>query len=300
MTSEPTVAERLGFEPDARLLIIHADDAGMCHSANAATRAALETGTVTSAAVMIPCPWMAEMAAFARESPGADLGVHLTLTSEWTHYRWGPVAPLSEVRSLLGDEGYLPRGTRESVERGTLAEVELELRAQISRALAFGFRPTHLDSHMGTLFTPKFFPAYLKVAREFGLLPMLPLPTEPLSEITRALGVTPDWIDGMKREGFVFIDHLNTGVGGDTLEARREGYEAALRALKPGVNEIIVHLAMDDPEIRSITGHWEARWNEFQIFTDPRTRELIDSLGIHLIGYRELAAVASLKPATAA
>jgi predicted glycoside hydrolase/deacetylase ChbG (UPF0249 family) len=193
----------------------------------------------------------------------------------------------------LDADGYLPRSTREVVESADPAEVESECRAQIERARRFGFTPTHVDSHMGTLFTRPFYPVYTRVAKEAGFVPMLVLPTGSREMEARALGIDPvTSTETLTREGFLFLDHLNTGVGGDTLEERREGYYDALRNLPPGVSEIIVHLSLDDPEIRAITNHWRTRWHEFQIFTDPRTRELIDSLGIRLLGYRDLARLA--------
>ncbi|GIX06576.1 MAG: hypothetical protein KatS3mg115_0979 [Candidatus Poribacteria bacterium] len=143
------LAERLGYPPDARVLILHADDLGMCHEGNAAGREALEAGTVSSGSVMVPCPWFPEFAAWARERPEWDLGVHLTLNSEWRGYRWGPVASSSEVPSLLDEEGYFYRDTRSLVQNARAEEVERECRAQVERALRFGIRPTHLDTHMG-------------------------------------------------------------------------------------------------------------------------------------------------------
>jgi predicted glycoside hydrolase/deacetylase ChbG (UPF0249 family) len=292
-TGHTSLAERLGYGATDRLLLIHADDFGMCHSVNAATAEALDAGIVTCASVMVPCPWMPEAAAYAREHPDADLGVHLTLTSEWRQYRWGPVSPHDEVSSLLDGDGYLPRSVREAVERADPAEVGRECHAQIERARAFGIAPTHADSHMGTLFTRPFYPVYARAAKEAGAMPMLVRPTGHRAAEALALGIDPvSSTEALSREGFLFLDHLNTGAGGDTLEERREGYYDAIRTLPPGVSEIIVHLSLDDPEIRAITNHWQARWHEFQIFTDPRTRELIDEEGIRLIGYRELSRLA--------
>jgi len=287
--AETSLAERLGYRPADKLLIIHADDVGMCHSVNVATIRAMEKGVVSSASIMVPCPWFPEIARYCREHPDADFGIHLTLTSEWQFYRWRPVAPISEVPGLLDKEGFLPRGVMEAVQKATPQEVEKEIRSQIERAKAFGINPTHVDSHMGTLFTGKFYSIYTRVARESGIMPMLPSPTPEIVEMAKQAGIdAPKTTIELKKRGFVFLDLLNTGEKGDTLEERRENYYRFLRNLKPGVTQIIVHLSLDDDEIRSITGHWQARWHEYQIFTDPRTRELIDSLGIKLIGYRDL------------
>jgi len=294
-----TLAERLGYKATDKLLIIHADDVGMCHSVNAATIQAMEKGVVTCASIMVPCPWMPEIAAYCRDHPDADFGLHLTLNSEWKYYRWRPVAPGTEVASLLDAEGFLPRTVLEVAAHARPAEVEKEVRAQIARARAFGIRPTHVDSHMGTLFFRAFFPIYTRAARESGLVPMLPGPTPERIQQAKLLGLDmPAIYAALTREGFVFLDALYENAQGDTLEARRQHYYDLFRRLKPGVTEIIVHLSLNDDEIRHITSSWEARWNEYQIFTDPRTKELLDSLGIKLIGYRQLRALAFQPPAS--
>jgi len=147
-----TIAERLGYAPDAKLLIIHADDLAVAHSEDSASFDALDKHAVTSASIMVPCPWLSEVAEYAKAHPDADLGLHLTLTSEWKSYRWGPVASTNTVPSLLDPSGYLWPDTPQALGALKPAEVEREIRAQIERANAFGIHPTHLDSHMGTLF----------------------------------------------------------------------------------------------------------------------------------------------------
>ncbi|HKG46216.1 MAG TPA: polysaccharide deacetylase family protein, partial [Pyrinomonadaceae bacterium] len=151
IAQEKNLAERLGYARDAKLLIVHADDLGMAHSVNAATIKALETGLVNSGSIMVPCPWLSEVAAFARANPQADLGLHLTLTSEWTSFRWGPVSSRDRVSSLLDKEGYFYLTESEAAAHADPNQVEMEITAQIERARALGIRPTHLDSHMGTL-----------------------------------------------------------------------------------------------------------------------------------------------------
>src|SRR6476646_6454724 len=148
-----TVAERLGYSANAKLLILHGDDLGVAHSVDAASFAALDAGAITSASVMMPTPWVTEVAAYARAHPNADLGLHLTITSEWETDRWGSVAPSDQVQSLLDSTGTFPSDVPPVLARAKPAEVERELRAQVDRALALGIRPTHLDSHMGALFT---------------------------------------------------------------------------------------------------------------------------------------------------
>src|SRR5690242_13852255 len=165
-----SIAERLGYPRDAKLLIVHADDLGMAHSVNVATMKALETGLVNSGSIMVPCPWLSEIATYARANPQADLGLHLTLTSEWTNFRWGPVTPKDRVASLLDKDGYFRLTESEAAKFANPKEVELEIRTQIERAKALGIQPTHLDSHMGTLYQNKeLFEVFLRVARDHKL-----------------------------------------------------------------------------------------------------------------------------------
>ncbi|HEY2974934.1 MAG TPA: polysaccharide deacetylase family protein, partial [Pyrinomonadaceae bacterium] len=161
-----SISERLGYPRDAKLLIVHADDLGMAHSVNAATIKAFETGQVNSGSIMVPCPWLSEIAAYARANPQADLGLHLTLTSEWTSFRWGPVMSKDRVSSLLDKDGYFYLTETQAAAHADPKQVELEINAQIERAKALGIQPTHLDSHMGTLYQNKeLFEAFLRVAR---------------------------------------------------------------------------------------------------------------------------------------
>src|SRR5260370_19426989 len=143
-----TLAERLGYPRDAKLLVVHADDLGAAHSINRAAIKALQSGLVSSASIMIPCPWLPEIAAYARAHPEADLGLHLTLTSEWSLYRWSPVLGRERVPSLLDSSGYLYPLESEATAQMDIKEVEAEIRAQIAPARALGIQPTHLDSHM--------------------------------------------------------------------------------------------------------------------------------------------------------
>jgi predicted glycoside hydrolase/deacetylase ChbG (UPF0249 family) len=286
---------RLGYGPQDRLLIVHADDIGMSHSVNLATIEAFKRGMVTSGSIMVPCPWFPEIAAYAREHPELDLGLHLTLTSEWKHYRWRPVAPLEKVKGLLDDEGYLWRSERQTAMKATPVEIELELRAQIDRALSFGIKPTHLDTHMGTLYTRKdFFEVYTRLGKEYGIPVMVMRPTPEVIAYGQAAGlpINEEQLRKAEASGFPLLDHLVTGVPGRTFAERKKAYHDLLRGLKPGVTMLIVHLGMDDPELKAITGSWEQRHADFRSFTDPETEALIRQLGIRLITWREMGKIA--------
>jgi RsmE family RNA methyltransferase len=269
-TEGSTLAEQLGFKKEDRLLILHADDLGMCHAVNVASIKGMTEGIVTCGSVMVPCPWFPEIAAWARSNPDADLGLHLTLNSEWQYYRWRPVSPWDKVRGLIDKEGFMWRDVASVRENAKAEEVEMELRAQIERALEFGMKPTHIDTHMGTCFSrPDFFEVYVRLGAEYGILPMLPAPTPQILAMAKQLGIDYQPIAvRLKQQGFVFIDNLVTGGSGDTLEERRKSYYEIIRNLPSGVSEIILHLSTDDPEIRAITGAWQYRYHEFLIFTE--------------------------------
>jgi len=165
-----TVAERLGYPADSKLLIVHADDLAVAHSVDAASFDALNKNAVTSASVMVPCAWLTEVASYAKDHPDVDFGLHLTLTSEWKVDRWGPVSSSDKVPSLFDPYGNLwPEAPAAALNLKTV-EAEREIRAQVDRAVALGIRPTHLDSHMGVLFSkPELFAVYIKVAHEYNL-----------------------------------------------------------------------------------------------------------------------------------
>ncbi len=290
--NETTLAERMGFSPDDVILIIHADDVGMCRSVNMATFSAFEVGMIKCGSIMVPCPWFQEVAAYCRENPDADLGIHLTLTSEWKYYRWGPVASKDKVPSLIDEEGFLWRSSQQVQENAKAEEVEIELRAQIERALKFGVKPTHLDTHMGTVFVrPDLLQIYIKLGKEYNLPILLPKPTPEIMERIKneypMLSETT--FDNIKQLGFPLIDRLVTEGGPcQTLEESKASYYNALKNLKPGVNQIIVHLGMDDQELKGITNSYMNRYYDYKVFIDPETRKLIDELNIKLIGWKDI------------
>ena len=277
-----TVAERLGYPANTKLLIIHADDLGVAHSENAASFDALDRGAVSSASAMVPTPWITEVAAYAKAHPNADLGLHLTLTSEWATYRWGSVAPADDVPSLLDPDGTFPRDEKTVAERAKLPEVERELRAQVERALALGIRPTHLDSHMGALFAnPELIGTYAKVAREYGL-PFLALRGDPRAAPQPPL--TPD-------------DVLLDAVIIAGPEVRPEGWAAfylkAVADLKPGLTEMIVHLGHDDSELQAVmVDHpdYGAAWRQrdYDVMTSPEFRKALKDNKVVVVTWRQL------------
>jgi len=291
VSSGENLAEKLGYPSDAKLLIIHADDVGMCHAVNEATTKALEKGTVTCGSIMVPCPWFLEIAEYCRENPEADLGIHVTLTSEWKHYRWRSVSSIDQVPGLVDEEGYLWHSVEDVVKHATPKEVETEIRAQVQRAIDFGIKPTHIDTHMGTVYaSAEFFKAYCKVAREFDIPPMIVSPESEIAQymLKNDAAMTPFFeMFKMLASEFPMLNELATGVNSVELEQRRKEYKEVIRNLKPGVTQIIVHLGLETSEMQSITSSWLARYNDFRIFTDPEMKKFIEEQGVKLIGWKD-------------
>jgi predicted glycoside hydrolase/deacetylase ChbG (UPF0249 family) len=270
--STATLAEQLGYASDARLVIVNCDDLGSTRSANVAVYDALRNGVATSATLMVPCPWARDAAAMYR---GEDVGVHLTLNAEWENYRWGPI---THSPSLLDGDGGFPRTVEDTWEHGDVEEVRKECRAQIERAIYWGFDISHLDSHMGTLqLRADFFDAYLDMAVEFDL----PLRMAPGSA-ERLIGFPYRRL--ASEAGVVFPDHfVYTNVGS------RATIEKAMLGLQPGVTEVYVHPAVETDELRSSHPDWENRVEDHAFVTAASAlRELIERAGATLIGYREL------------
>jgi len=279
-----TIAERLSYPRDAKLLIVHADDLGMAHSVNAATMKAFETGLVNSGSIMVPCPWLSEIATYARANPQADLGLHLTLTSEWTSLRWRPVMSSDRVKSLLDKDGYFHLTETDAASNADPKEVELEITAQIDRARALGIQPTHLDSHMGTLYQNKaLFEVFLRVARN----QKLPV------RVARAWFTRTDFLPETLTPNDVYIDRIldiNPSVAANDWG---KFYSDAISKLEPGVTEVVIHLAYDDAEMRAATvdhPNWGAAWRQrdLEYFTSDAFRKVLQENQIKLITWREL------------
>jgi predicted glycoside hydrolase/deacetylase ChbG (UPF0249 family) len=279
-----TIAERLGYPRDAKLLIVHADDLGMAHSVNAATIKAFETGLVNSGSIMVPCPWLSEIATFARANPNADLGLHLTLTSEWTSFRWGPVSSRDRVSSLLDKDGYFRLTETEAAAQADPKQVEMEIMAQIERARALGIQPTHLDSHMGTLYQNKdLFEVFLRVARS----QKLPV------RVAKSWFTRADFVSSVLSPDDVYIDRTLDITPAVAPQDWARFYSDALAKLEPGVTEVIIHLAYDDTEMRGATSdhpNWGAAWRQrdFEFFTSDAFRKVLQENNIKLITWREI------------
>jgi len=277
------IAERLGYPADSKLLIIHADDLAVAHSEDAASFDALDRNAVTSASIMVPCPWLNEVAAYAKAHPDADLGLHLTLTSEWKTYRWGPVESKDMDPSLLDPTGYLWPDTPQAVGALKADEAEREIRAQIERAIAMGIHPTHLDSHMGALFSrPDLFAVYVKVAREYKL-PFLAF----------IAPNTPTELSSILSNKDVLLDSVVIADPSVHPSDWKTFYSTAIKNLKPGVTEIIVHLGHDDAELQAVmVDHpdYGAAWRQrdYDVVTSPEFKKLLEENRVILIKWKDL------------
>ena len=273
-----TVAERLGYPADSRLLLIHADDFGMLHSVNQATSEALEKHWITSASILVPCPWFPEVAAFAKSHPDADLGIHVALNSEWTTVRWRPVSPQPSNSSLLDRDGYLPLEETEVIAHAKPEDAATEVRAQLAKAKQSGVNFTHLDSHMKTIIgTPDLRRVYLQAASdnhvpalvaEKTAEPLPPFATLIDGEVQMQPGVSRDkWLDWYKKE---------------------------LSKLSPGVYQLTVHLGFDDNELRGATADhpdWGAAWrqNDYDLVRSPEFQKFLRDQKFILVSWRDLA-----------
>jgi len=285
-----TYAEKLGYKPGDRVLIVHADDAGMCLSSTLGAIGGLERGIVTSTSIMMPCPWVGKMAQYVREHPQVDAGLHLALTAEHDFLRWPPVAGKSAVPGLADQWGCLWDNVDQVCQHATPDEIETEIRAQIDRALAFGIHPTHIDTHMGTLVARQdYLERYVKVGIEKGLPIMAfgSLPGEDFGpEITARYR---QLLRQVWNAGLPVLDTMVNNDYGWKADEKKARYLELLRNLKPGVHLMIVHCAVPGEEIFSVNGLSAAsRWiGDYEAMTDPEIIQLIKDQGIILSTWRE-------------
>ena len=280
------LAQKLGYTSSDKLLIIHADDLGLARSVNKASFEALSKGFVSSASVMMPSPFAEEVAAYYLENPHIDLGLHLTFTAEWVGYKWTGVASADEIETLLDEEGFLHQNKVTVIKEGSNSQIKIELQAQIDYARALGIEPTHMDSHEGTLFfDPEFLRTYIEVGHQNQIPVFVPNLLAPHFDEQFPL---PSQV--------VLVDQMFMALKGTELNAMEEYYQDVLSSIKPGLNQLLIHLAFDDEEMNAITKDREAygaKWRaqDYQIVSSRKFQDLLKQNNIKLIQWRDIQAV---------
>lgn len=272
-----------------RYVIIHADDAGMSHSVNRATIEGLERGIVSSASIMVPCPWFKEFAAYAKAHPEKDFGIHLTLNSEWDNYRWGPVAGKTNVPSLVDPEGYLWDNVAQVVASAKASEVATELRAQVQRALDFGVPLTHFDTHMGAVVSrPDLVEVYVDLGLEFNL------PVFFLRNIGDAIPVeavrvrAQQLVEKLESRKLPVLDQMTQLYTHGSFEDKKAQYLQALETSRPGFHYMIIHCGYNDDELQAITNSSPLRDTDRRVFTDPDFMAAVRATGVEVVTWKQL------------
>ncbi len=282
---QKNIAEKLGYHKDAKLLIVHADDIGLTQSVNTASIEAFNKGGITSGSIMVPCPWFQDFAEYFKSHPDLDVGIHATLTAEWDFYKWDGVMPSSEISSLLDENGYFYSSVEEVALNADPAEVEKELRAQIERAIEFGINPTHLDTHMGSVAAkPELIQIYLKLGKEYNLPVLIPrIWILAMPEANRSM---------IERE-YVLVDGFFMMNAEPTDMSWSEAYEQGIKKLKPGLNQMIVHLAIDNAEMQAVSVNHPAfgsswRQKDLDFVTSQEFKEMLKANDIQLVTWRAI------------
>ncbi|MCG2460427.1 polysaccharide deacetylase family protein [Flavobacteriaceae bacterium F89] len=287
-----TWAEKLGWPAGKKVIILHADDIGMCPEANVAAKKMLTDGVIQSAAVMIPCPNAKEAITWAAEHPAMDIGLHLTLTSEWKTYRWGTVTPAAEVPGLLDEDHKMWHEVPQVVQHASAEEVEKEIRSQIEQSITWGYRPDHMDTHMGTLYAdPGYVKVFIKVAEEYGIPANIIDISKPevLAEFKRQGYPLDDRVVKMV-DGYTLpkLDYFSSAPKAETYEGKIEKFKALVNSVPPGLTEIIFHPSVLTENLKTITNSWQQRAWEAQMFSDPDLIQFFRDEDIIFTNWKEI------------
>jgi predicted glycoside hydrolase/deacetylase ChbG (UPF0249 family) len=273
------IPKRLGYSRKTKLLIIHADDVGLCHDENLASFDAFENGIVNSGSIMVPCEGFNEVVEYAKKNPNADLGIHLTLTSEWEKFKWKPLLPMSEIKGIVNEFGYFPPNKSDLLENYNIDDIKKEFRAQINHAINSGIDITHIDSHMFTAFADQnIIKAYTEIGKEFNLPVLLAFnKTIPKSTTINDLILNNMFIADP--------EHFAQGLS--------KYYSQVLTKLKPGLNCLLVHLCYDTDEMQNHTNNeknFGSAWRQadFDFFTSNECKKILTQNNIRLITWREI------------
>jgi predicted glycoside hydrolase/deacetylase ChbG (UPF0249 family) len=290
MNTNPLL-RRLGFAPDDRVVIIHADDIGMCQAGIAALDGLLEAGIVSSMAVMAPCPWFPAAAEYCRTHPKIDMGLHCTFTSEWESYRWSPLSTRDPSSGLLDLDGFFHRRSEDMQANAEMDAVLMELEAQFSRAREAGIDLTHMDGHMYTVLHPKYLVPYLQTAARHAL-PAFCLRMDEESAAREgyeepAAKEAARFTAQLEEQGVPLVDSVYV-MPLETAEERLETAKEAFRNLPTGLSYFLLHPSCDTPELRAIAPDWRCRVADYETFTGEPLRIFLRESGIHVIGWRPI------------
>jgi predicted glycoside hydrolase/deacetylase ChbG (UPF0249 family) len=285
------VLKKIGFTNNDRVVIIHTDDIGMCQASVQAFADLWEYGTISSGAVMMPCPWAPAAADYCRRHPEVDMGVHATLTSEWDAYRWGPLSTRDAGSGLMDSDGFFHRTTLDVHQNADPDSVLVELLLQIQRAHDWGIDVSHMDTHMGSVLHPQLAPAYIQAGLSNKIPMMIPRGNAASFE---NMGTGPEdaeeffeFISMLEEQGIPLVDHISF-MPLDQPENQIELAKHLLKNLSPGITHFVLHPAIDSPEIRAIADDWPSRVSNYNTFMSKEVKDVIDNSGIQLIGYRKL------------
>ena len=277
------LAEKLGYSKDDKLLIIHADDIGLSNSVNQASFKALKNGYVNSGSIMMPCDYISDVGEFAIENPSIDLGLHLTVTSEWRDYKWNGVLQPNETPSLINKKGELSENIKKFVLKAEPLELKNELQAQIDLSKSIGINPTHIDSHEGALFYDQdLFKVYLEIG-EKNKLPVF---------VPKMVAVHFDK-KFPKPENVVVIENFYMARKGIEHDEWETFYLNILDNLNPGISQLIVHLGYDDDEMKSITvdhPDFGSKWRnlDYDIVSSDKFKNALKNNKIKLITWKQI------------
>lgn len=283
--------KKLGYTDTDRLVVIHTDDIGMCHASVQAFKDLWAVGTITSGAVMVPCPWFPAVAQMCKENPAMDMGVHATLNAEWENYRWGPVSAGEAVSGLRDEAGYFHQWHQAVYNNASAEEVDVEVNAQIEKALRADIDVTHVDSHMGTIMNPKFIQSYVQAATKRLLPNFLPR--------LDGVGVGMMGVSEEDKVAYAPIMEMLEGIGVPTMDGvlampldqpngQMETAKKLLGSLPVGITHFILHPSIDTPELRAIAPDWESRVANYETFMSDELKKFIESENIKPIGYRAI------------
>lgn len=287
-----TNAEKLGFPKGKKVLLLHCDDAGMCEEANIAVQSYISKGDVLSAAVMMPCPNAAAMVEWAKSHPNADIGVHLTLTSEWKTYRWTTLTEPENVPGLIDPEGKMWHDVPDVVKHATPKEVETEIRAQIDKMLALGVKPSHIDTHMGTLYgSAVFAKVFFQTAVKYNIpANAIDLSNKEVADFYRKAGypINDEMLGILEKYPLPKLDNFTSVPDGNNYNEIKTRFFSLVNSLKPGITEIIFHPAVYSENLKTITGSWNQRNAEAKLFSDPEVKKFFAENNIIITTWTEV------------